>query len=507
MKKAATVNIRGILEKHHDAIVREWVHRLHSEVSRRYSARPTEELYGTISELADANFEALTQGDFSRLAAIIEHVGTLREKLGFPLPEIQNALELYRSVLLPIVEKEVKGKAVFRVLERLNHCLTFTINKLSEHFQDIHERSIRDYARNLEAMVEMRTSELAESERKYRRLVEEIRDGYFVSQRGKIVFANQAFCDMHGYTIEEVIGRDYTDFVAPESLHDVEKFYREKIAYGQSGGQYVYFRRGRAGSSFPTESKVTRTYYQGEIASIGICRDITERMEIEKRIREAERLAHIGQLAASLAHEIRNPLSSAKMSIQDLLKSLSLAGYDKRRLEILAKEVARVDRLVTEMLDFAKPIKFTFRPVSIWPLIDDCLEVVDAKIREKKVKIRKSLAAEAPITLLDRERMEQAVTNVLLNSVEAVADGGRIMISAMSSEDNLRIEISDNGGGINEEDLPYIFDPFFSTKRKGTGLGLANARKVIEAHGGTIGAQPLASGGTCISISIPIKEN
>jgi PAS domain S-box-containing protein len=504
MKKPAIVNIQSTLEKHHDAIVRKWV-QMCKEVSPRYSARPTGELFGTISELAQANFEALTLGDFSRLNAIIEHVGTLREKLGFSLPEVQKALELYRAVLLPIVEKEVKGKAVFRVLERLNDCLAFTINRLSEYFQDIHEQSMRDYARNLEAVVEMRTRELAESECKYRQLVEEIRDGYFVSQRGKIVFANQAFCDMHGYKMEEVIGREYTDFVAAQSLHEVKRFFQEKID-GPSGGQYVYFRLGRAGSSFPTENKVTRTYYQGETASIGICRDITERMEIEKRVREAEQLAHIGQLAASLAHEIRNPLSSAKMSIQDLLKSLSLAGYDKRRLELLAKEVARVDRLVTEMLDFAKPIKFIFRPVAIRPFINDCLEVVDAKIGEKKARIRKSLAANAASILLDRERMEQAVINVLLNSIEAVVEGGEITISATSSEENLRIEISDNGAGIREKDLPYIFDPFFSRKRKGTGLGLANAKKVIEAHGGTIGAQPLASGGTCVSINIPITR-
>ncbi|HTY23632.1 MAG TPA: ATP-binding protein [Desulfomonilaceae bacterium] len=495
-----TVRLQNILQKHHDAIVHEWNVRLRGDVSR-YSSRPFEELHWTLSELAYGNFDAITRNDLQRLNAIIEHIGTIREKAGFTLPEVQNALELYRTILIPILEREVRGKAAFRELvERMNYYLAYAINRLSEYFQEIHEKGIKDYARTLEAMVEMRTRELAESERKYRQLVEEIRDGYFVSQNGKIAFANQAFCDMHGYALDEVIGTDYKDFVAPDSLNEVMGLYQDPMEDGREE-QYVYLRVRKDGSRLPTENKVTYTQYQGEAAGIGICRDITERM----RDREAERMAHIGQLTASLAHEIRNPLSSAKMSIKDLLRNLSVSGNDKRRLEILANEVARVDRLVTEMLDFAKPIRFEFKPTEIWPLIDSCLEALDAKIREKKVNIRKSRVRGIPRIPLDREKMEQVILNVLLNSIEAVPEGGRITISVTNAKVNMRVKISDNGTGINSEDLPYIFDPFFSTKRKGIGLGLANAKKVVEAHGGSVDAWPLVSGGTRVTIALPFK--
>jgi len=157
------------------------------------------------------------------------------------------------------------------------------------------------------------------------------------------------------------------------------------------------------------------------------------------------------------------------------------------------------------MLDFAKPIRFEFKPTEIWPLIDSCLEALDAKIREKKVNIRKSRVRGIPRIPLDREKMEQVILNVLLNSIEAVPEGGRITISVTNAKVNMRVKISDNGTGINSEDLPYIFDPFFSTKRKGIGLGLANAKKVVEAHGGSVDAWPLVSGGTRVTIALPFK--
>ena len=144
---------------------------------------------------------------------------------------------------------------------------------------------------------------------------------------------------------------------------------------------------------------------RGKVAVIGICRDITERMEIEKRIREAERLAHIGQLTTSIAHEIRNPLSAASMSIQDLLKSVSVSGNDKRRIQILGKEIARLDRIVTEMLDFAKPMKYDFQPQSMESLIHSCLDVLETKIREKDLAIHIKLPESLPTLLLDREKM------------------------------------------------------------------------------------------------------
>lgn len=494
-----------LLQQYRQHIIQEWLHRLQTEVSPLYSARPTEELILTVTEALDANCAALLENDFSRLDEVITHIGRLRGNAGFRLSEVQAAFELFRAIIVPVLVKEIKGRSLFSIIEHLNDCLAYTIHKFSDQFQELHEKEIKQYAQDLEITVDKRTKELSESERKYRRLVEEIRDGYFVHKQRTIVFANQAFCDMHGYALNEVIGKDFSEFIAQESLQEVERLYRERMASNRSEGQYVYLRLNKDGEAFPTENKVVLTEYEGDAAVIGICRDITERTEIEQRLREAERLAHIGQLTTSIAHEIRNPLSSASMSIQDLLKNLSVSGNNKRRIEILGDELARVDRIVTEMLEFAKPVRFEFNPASVEPLIDSCLDVLEAKIRQKNIAVRRVIPENLPELLLDWEKMVQAIINILLNSIEAVGTGGQVEISAMKSGQVVRVEIRDNGPGIAKGDLAYVFDPFFSRKTKGTGLGLANAKKVIESHGGTLEIQ-CTSGGTGVIIKIPVQS-
>jgi PAS domain S-box-containing protein len=313
---------------------------------------------------------------------------------------------------------------------------------------------------------------------------------------------------MHGYTPEELIGKYYTDLVAPESLDDVRKIYEKRVSDGESKKQYLFFRLHKDGRALPTENRVTVSFYQGQVAGIGICRDITERVEIERRIRAAESLAHIGELTTSLAHEIRNPLSAAKMSIQMLLKSPAREEKDKRRLDILSKEISRLDRIVTEMLDFAKPMKLEFSQESLPDIVDSCLEVVDARIKEKGISVKKRFQKGLSRVFIDREKVEQAMINLLLNSMDAVSSNGEITIRIRHArgDRSVQIEISDDGVGISAEDMPYLFDPFYSKKAKGTGLGLANVKKIIEAHGGSVGVLPRSPRGARFMASVPLKH-
>ena len=353
-----------ILKTYHKQIVDEWIYRLHTEVSDRYRARPLDELFHTVSRANDANFSLLIHNDFSKINGHIQWITNLRLEGGFSLSEVQNAYELYRTVLLPLLPNELDEKDLQDALKRMNYGLFYTITKFSNYFQALHERHLRDYAENLEGEVKKRTKELFESESKYRILVEEINDGYFVNQNGRIVFANQEYCDLHGYSLQEMLGKPYTDLIAPKSLLMVKSFYEKRMAGEDTKDLYIYLRRHKNGSILPTENKVKRIFYQGEYAVAGICRDITERIETEKRIRESERLAHIGKLTTSLAHEIRNPLSSVKMNSQIILKSMEFDGNDKRRMEIIVHEISRLERILDEMLDFARPVKLNLGPVS-----------------------------------------------------------------------------------------------------------------------------------------------
>ncbi len=309
------MDLRNILETHRDKIIREWVSRMHTEVSERYSARPVEEITLTISEAAEANFAVLTEDDFSKMNIFIEKISRMRLDVGFSLSEVQGAFELYRTVLMPILVKELDGPPLLDALQKLNNCLAHTIRKFSDYFQALHEKAIRDHAEDLEREVENRTKELTESEAKYRVLVEDINDGYFVNQKGIVVFANKAFCDMHGYTTEEVIGRPYMDFIAPESSREVAEICAGRMSTGKAPDQYVYLRRCKDGRTLYSENKAKLITYQGEAATAGLCRDITERMEVEKqrlKLMELENerktiaLETLHQLMVTLSHHLLN---------------------------------------------------------------------------------------------------------------------------------------------------------------------------------------------------------
>ncbi len=503
------MNIAEILTLNRERIIGQWVHRLHTEVSERYSHRPTEELYDSVSKANDGNSAVLLHDDYSKIDAHIEWITKIRLEGGFSLSEVQNAYELYRTVLAPILVEELDHAELLQALRRMNTCLLYTIKKFSNYFQSLREKEIREHAENLECEVEKRTKELAESESKYRVLVEEINDGYFVNQDSRIVFANQAYCELHGYSPQEMLGKPYKELVAPESLSMVRRLYENRMAGEDTKDLYIYLRRHKNGNALPTENKVKRILYRDQEAVAGICRDITERIETENRIRESERLAHIGKLTTSLAHEIRNPLSSVKMNSQIILKNTNFSGNDKKRMEIIVNEISRLERILDEMLDFAKPVKLSLEPASINNIVDSCLEIMDARIREKKIIVKKLYARRLPQTLVDHEKIEQAMINILLNAVEVLPEGGHIEISTKQLRTDgraLRVEISDDGPGISTEDLPYIFDPFFSNKKKGTGLGLFNMRKIIEAHGGVGNVMLRKPHGARVSLTIPFRE-
>jgi PAS domain S-box-containing protein len=503
------MKLAEILKTHRTRIVDEWIYRLHTEVSERYSGRPVDELFHTVSRASEANYAVLIDNDFSKINDHIRWITNLRLEGGFSLSEVQSAYELYRTVLLPALPKELDENDLHGALRHINYCLFYTITEFSNYFQSLHEKHLRDYAENLEGEVKKRTKELTESESKYRMLVEEINDGYFVNRNGHIVFANQAYGDLHGYSSQEMLGKPYTDFIAPKSLSMVRRLYEKRMSGEDSMDLYTYFRRHKNGSILPTENKVKKIFYQGEYAVAGICRDVTERIETEKRIRESERLAHIGKLTTSLAHEIRNPLSSVKMNSQIILKSMEFDGNDKRRMEIIVHEICRLERILDEMLDFARPVKLNLEPGSINSVIDACLEIMDARIREKHIGVKKRYIRGLPQILLDQEKIEQAIFNVLLNSVEVLPEGGHIEIVTKQLRNDsraLQVEISDDGPGISTEDLTYVFDPFFSNKKKGTGLGLSNVKKIIEAHGGTASVAVRKPDGTRVSLTIPFRE-
>ncbi len=222
---------------------------------------------------------------------------------------------------------------------------------------------------------------------------------------------------------------------------------------------------------------------------------------------EAERMATIGQITTSLSHEIRNPLSAVKMNLQILKKNLDLTGNDRRRLEISLGEVIRLEGILKELLDFAKPLRIQYFLCDVNQVVVSAIELLEIKFEEKGIRIRKSLDPFIPQIPADPEKLGQALINLLLNALEASESPATVRVTSRYAghlhNPAIHLCIQDEGHGIASDLLGHIFEPFFSTKSRGTGLGLTNTRRIIAAHGGTVEASIDSAPGVSFNIRLP----
>ena len=494
------------LTSERDTIIKEWVDRL-AFLSPSYLLRPREELFLTVTEAFEANCEALSLRSLGRIERFIDFITEKRLTAGFPLSDVQKAFELFRIIVVEKLNSLELPHLLCQVIAPINACLAYTIHRFSDHFQHMHERALRDHAANLEREIRLRTAELAESERRYKTLVEEINDGYFVIQDDKIVLANQAFCRMHGAALQEVLGRPFLSFVSPECRERVFSSYQGAFERQTGGGQLEYTRLGCPAEKGVTEVK-SRVVDLGQgPVIIGICRDISARVAMEATVREHERMAYVGHLAASLSHEIRNPLSSIKMNLQILSRKLELDGFDRRRLEITVQQVSRLEGILRQLLDTARPLRIIPAPTDLSNLARGCVDLLDAKATERDIRMIQHHPKRMPLANADAGKVEEAVINLLLNAIEAVPAGGQIKIWTKSTrsqgEQFLELGVRDTGPGIDPEQMRHLFTPFYTSKARGTGLGLSNVKRIVEAHSGTVEVRSRKGRGATFIVRIP----
>jgi two-component system sensor histidine kinase PilS (NtrC family) len=241
--------------------------------------------------------------------------------------------------------------------------------------------------------------------------------------------------------------------------------------------------------------------------------DITMLVEMEERVRRQERLATVGSLAAGIAHEIRNPLASLSGSIQLLQDGLELKGDDTRLMDIVVRETDRLNAIITEFLEYARPKSALVEQIELLSVLDETIMLLkNSKNFTETIRIGRDVD---PHILLkgNAQRLRQVFWNLLINGCEAMPQGGTLSVKATSSshvdDDTLwcEIEITDTGHGIEKEHLGKIFDPFFTTKDGGTGLGLAIAYRIIEDHQGTISAESEPGRGTRFRVRLPMTDD
>ena len=228
-------------------------------------------------------------------------------------------------------------------------------------------------------------------------------------------------------------------------------------------------------------------------------------LKTEKRIETAARLSTLGELSASLAHEIRNPLASIRLVSDNLRDLFDPDDAGAEYLEILSREVDRLNQVVSQYLSMARMQKSKQQDVDINQAIRDVLALISQPAARQNVDLAFE-ENQLPGIEGDQTQLKQAFLNLALNALQAMPDGGRLEVASFIEQDSLFITFTDRGQGLPDQDPEQIFTPFYTTREKGTGLGLAITRRIIEAHAGTIHAMPGEAAGTRFTIQIPCEE-
>jgi two-component system sensor histidine kinase HydH len=236
-----------------------------------------------------------------------------------------------------------------------------------------------------------------------------------------------------------------------------------------------------------------------------ILQDLSELRQLEIKVRQREKLAAIGDLAAGIAHEVRNPLSSIK-GYATYFGSFFEEGSDNRKAAgIMAEEVDRVNRVISELLEFARPSDLKFIKTNIRKLIEHTLSIVTHEANFAGVTIIKQFDHGLPELMIDPDRITQVILNILINAIQAMEHGGKLTVITRHEKDMVVIHISDTGKGISALEQTNMFNPYFTTKKTGTGLGLAIVHKIVEDHGGSVQVRSMPGIGTRISIVLPLN--
>jgi signal transduction histidine kinase len=235
--------------------------------------------------------------------------------------------------------------------------------------------------------------------------------------------------------------------------------------------------------------------------------DITDRKRLEMRLRRAERLAELGTLASGMAHEIGTPMNVILGRAEYLLQRTADEGM-KKGLATIVAQVERITKVMNQLLTFARRKPSERRAVDFGEIVEDSLEMFQERITHSRVTVERTIESSLPPVLADRDQLIQVLINLVMNSLHAMPEGGRLGLSLDRENRHVRLGVSDTGHGMPEEIRSKIFDPFFTTKDfgKGTGLGLTVVKGIIEEHGGTIAVESVVGKGTTFWIRLPLEE-
>lgn len=388
--------------------------------------------------------------------------------------------------------------------------LQATVRDITERKQV--EEELRTHRFHLKELVLDRTMELRESEEKYRTLVEQSHDGIFIYSGNRFRFVNDQMCDFIGRTKEELCNLEYTELIHPEDRHRILG-YERKRKEGKEVPNIYQFRIVRDVEEVRyIEFSIRHITYHGEYAVLGVCRDITALKKLEEEQNKIQKLESLGILAGGIAHDFNNFLTAIMGNIS-LARMMVEPGSDIYEILTSSEHAAsKASSLTNQLLTFSRGGE----PVKALTSIDILLrESAIFALSGSNVTAEFDIQDDLWLAVVDRGQIEQVINNIIINADQAMPEGGKTLISAenieigengdipLDSGNYIKIVIEDEGTGIPEEQLSRIFDPFFSTKQTGSGLGLATAYSIVKKHLGHITVESKFGSGSAFIMYLP----
>jgi PAS domain S-box-containing protein len=335
---------------------------------------------------------------------------------------------------------------------------------------------------------------------------------------GRVVTLNAAAEGLTGCSLAEVRGRFSVEAFA--HAPEVAELLMETVSSRVGAAPVSATLRRRDGTSIPVE--ITTAALKGgegkDLGVVAVLRDLTVVRQLEEQLRRSERLAALGTLAAGLAHEIKNPLTSVLIFSQQLSRRFEDRGFREKFGTVVPRELERINRIVEGLLQLARPTRLNLGPVRVPDLLERALELYANQIETNRITVVREYAGRLPAIEADAEHLYRALVNLVVNALDAMGEGGRLTLRARWGDSGdpfpgarggvpnsrLKVEIEDTGKGIASSEATRIFNPFFTTKPGGTGLGLAITHKIVEDHGGTISVRSTPGSGTTVSVLLPL---
>jgi len=327
-----------------------------------------------------------------------------------------------------------------------------------------------------------------------------------IDENHTVIFFNQAAERIFGYTRDEVIGKDLNLILTPHCSKDhrqaVGRYLQTKTPR-RIGHETELMASRKNGETFPISISFSVANIGGRLFFTGIIRDLAETKALQEQVSKAERLATLGQLVAEITHEIRNPLAIVGGYVQQLIKGTQ-EEKSLGKLKIMAGEVKRLENLLSELSEYYLPKKLDFKKLDMNGLLREVCSLTKADCEEKNIQLECQIDADPAWVEGDKDKLKQVLLNLVRNGIEAMEKGGNLSIQSALG-DRIEIKIADEGPGIPEKEQAKIFTPFFTTKRKGLGLGLAICKKIIDSHpGSSIDLTSREGKGTIFKITMPL---